>query len=156
MAVSLGVGSSTIAIFNFFKAIEDGKIDETERRMMGVTYVVLRVAMVLIALMYIVQLMLGYLDMETVFFNSTTAVAVGFLTVVLYINAVLMTYRIMPSTFGPAIQASAWYTLGVITSIATIGFTQYSIITFLFGYACALTLATSIINLHMFLLKHRK
>jgi hypothetical protein len=47
-SISLGVGSSTLAIINFFVAIADSKIDETERIMMGVVYTVLKVAMVLI------------------------------------------------------------------------------------------------------------
>ena len=47
-AISLGVGSSTLAIVNFFVAIDDGKIDDTERKMMGVVYIILRIAMVMI------------------------------------------------------------------------------------------------------------
>ncbi len=50
IGISLGVGSSTIAIVNFFVAIADGKIEPTERKMMQVTYVILRVAMVTILL----------------------------------------------------------------------------------------------------------
>ncbi len=57
MAISLGVGSSTLAIINFFVAIADGAIDETERKMMGVVYKVLRVAMVLILITTILLLL---------------------------------------------------------------------------------------------------
>lgn len=57
-ATSLGVGSSTLAIANFFVAIADGMIDPEERKMMGVVYIVLRVAMVL--LFITLTLLTGY------------------------------------------------------------------------------------------------
>lgn len=155
IAISLGVGSSTIAICNFFSAIADGKIDETERQMMGVTYIVLRVAMVLIALMLIVQYMLGYLDMPTNYYATTIAYATGLATIVLYVNAVLMTYRIMPSTFGPAIQASSWYTLGFLAALAGIGMTMFSLPVFLLAYAALFLLTLSLVNSVMSWLKMR-
>ena len=47
-SVSLGVGSSTLAVLNFFVAIADGKISDEERNMMGVVYIVLRISMLAI------------------------------------------------------------------------------------------------------------
>lgn len=156
MTISLGVGCSTVAIINFFTAIADGTIDATERRMMGVTYLLLRIAMVLIALMLITQYMLGYVGVATPYFGGTVAIAAGLTTVVLYINAFLMTKRIMPSTFGPAIQASSWYTLGGIAALVTAGVTGYSVIVFILAYACMFVLSVSLINAGMAYLKHRK
>lgn len=155
-SISLGVGSSTIAVLNFFRAIADGSIDESERRMMGVTYIVLRIAMMAILLMYLVQLMYGYAGVPGNFYGNTTSVAVGFLIFILYSNAILMTYRIMPSTFGPAIQASSWYTLGVVAALVPLGITTFTALVFFLGYICTLLLVTSVINLEMFRLKHKK
>jgi len=156
MSISLGVGGSTIAIANFFVAIADGTIAPEERNIMGVTYWVLRVAMVIIALALITHYMLGYLDVTTPWFGTTQAVAAGLVTAVLYINAILMTYRVMPSTFGPAIQASSWYTLGILAALASIGFTQFSLLVFIICYITAFVFALSLVNGIMGWLKHTK
>ena len=154
-AISLGVGSSTIAIVNFFTAIADGTIEPTERRMMGVTYIILRVAMVAIALMLITQYMLGYVGVATPYFGTTHAVAMGIVTAVLYLNAVLMTYRIMPSTFGPAIQASSWYTLGTLAALIPVGVIAFPLSIFILAYTTAIILFISLINGVMGWLRHR-
>lgn len=156
VAVSLGVGCSTVAIINFFTAIADGKIDESERHMMGSTYVLLRIAMVLILCTYAGLWLFGAIGVATTLYATTTSIAVAILVSVLYTNAILMTYRIMPSTFGPAIQAGSWYTLGVVMALASISITSYSLPVFLLGYACVVTLAVSLVNLGMTYLKHRK
>lgn len=154
VAISLGVGASTIAIANFFVAIADGTIEATERRMMGVTYVVLRVAMVAIAVMLLLQYMLGYLSVPTPYYGTTHAIAMGAVTVVLYINAVLMTYRIMPSTFGPALQASSWYTLGILAALIPLGVMQFSLLVFAIAYISAFVLFVAGINGIMGWLRH--
>lgn len=154
-AISLGVGSSTLAIINFFVAIFDGKIDETERRMMGVAYIVLRVAMVVILVTTI-----ALLAMETsgrgVFGLSPFSLAQLIIIAVLFVNAILMTARFMPSTFGPAIQAGSWYTLGTLAAFVPLGLVNFTLTQFLLGYLTWVVLATSIVNGVMAIIKHRK
>lgn len=141
-AISLGVGSSTLAIVNFFVAIADGKIDDTERKMMGVVYVVLRVAMVLILLTTLFLAGIAY---------STDGVPMSQLAqltivAVLFLNAILMTKRIMPSTFGPSLQAGSWYALSVVSTLAALSITGYSFVEFTLAYISWLVLATAIVN----------
>ena len=154
-SVSLGVGSSTLAIINFFVAIQDGKIDPTERRMMGVVYIVLRVAMVAILLTT-----LGLLGMEYLMFGSLELTAVIFaqliVLAVLYINAILMTVKVMPSTFGPALQAGSWYTLGLLGALQILQIDSFPIWQFLFGYLTWLVLAVAIVNGIMALVTPKK
>lgn len=142
-SISLGVGSSTLAIVNFFVAIADGKIDDTERRMMGVVYIVLRVAMV--AILLTTLLLLG-LDVMAGKSLMGADYALLTLTGVLFVNAVLMTKHIMPSTFGPSIQAGSWYTMAAVTAIAAQGFADFSYTLFLLSYVSWLVLATAIVN----------
>lgn len=153
--VSLGVGSSTLAISNFFAAIADGVIDETERRMMGIVYVVLRVAMVgiLVATLVVQLPMLTSVGLLAV---PAYYVAQWIILFVLYTNAILMTKRLMPSTFGPGLQAGSWYTLGVIMALALQGITDYSLLQFGLGYIMMLVLAVGIVNGTMAYLKSRK
>jgi len=154
-SISLGVGSSTLAITNFFAAIADGKIDETERRMMGIVYIVLRIAMVAIL---VTSVILISIEVTISGFLGLTAFAYGQIIVIatLYLNAALMTARIMPSTFGPAIQAGSWYTLGTLAALAALGITGFSMPEFLLGYLTWIVLAVSIVNGTMAILKEMK
>jgi len=154
VGVSLGVGSSTLAICNFFVAIADGEIDLSERRLMGVVYITLRVAMVLILVTTLALTVANYLGQGT---SYLTPFIVGFwiLISVLYINAVLMTKHIMPSSVGPALQASTWYTMGVLVALVPLGLNGFSLFHFALGYATAILLAISLVNALMHELKHR-
>lgn len=150
IAISLGVGSSTLAVVNFFVAIADGKIDETERKMMGITYTLLRVAMVVIALTTLSLLAL----ITSV--NATPGSFIMFQLVligILFLNALLMTKRIMPSTFGPAIQAGSWYTLGILLALIPLGLTGFSLLQFGLMYSAIVLLGICIVNGMMAYLK---
>jgi hypothetical protein len=155
IAVSLGVGSSTLAIINFFVAIADGKIDESERSMMGVVYIVMRVAMVMILLTTGILSAMQYALLSTVFLSPFI---IGFWLVlaILYINATLMTMRIMPSTFGPALQASSWYTLGILMALSSMGLIGFTFIEFAVAYAAVVFLAVFAVRVTMVLLKKKK
>ncbi len=155
VAISLGVGTSTMAIVNFFAAIADGKIDEAERRMMGLVYFVLRVAMVIIMLTMLALFTTEAVSTGTI--NLTTfAVSTIVLVCTLYANAILMTMRVMPSTVGPALQASTWYTLGIMASLNSLGLVTFGVLQFLLGYASAILLAIAIVNGVMAIMKHRR
>ena len=155
MAISLGVGSSTIAILNFFVAISDGKISPEERNIMGITYTVLRVSMVVILLTTFV---LALLNMQTYTASYFTdyKIAVWTLIFVLFLNAFLMTKHIMPSTFGPALQAGTWYTLGTITALLSLNLDNFTYFQFIVGYFAALSLAVGLVNGVMHYLKNKK
>lgn len=145
ISISLGVGSSTIAILNFFQAIKDGKIDPVERSFLGVTYIVLRVAMIIILLTTIGLAMFGYYTQGEEYITSYV-VAQIFLILILFLNATLMTLRIMPSTFGPAIQASSWYSLGFILALSQQNLGEFSFITFTVLYVGLIAVATFVIG----------
>jgi hypothetical protein len=144
-SISLGVGASTLAIVTFFVAIADGSISPDERRMMGVVYIVLRVAMVLILLttaaLLIRQYGIGELgSMSTFHFGQGLAI------IALFVNAVLMTLHIIPSNFGPAIQAGNWYTLGTLSALLPLGIVGFTFTQFALAYIAWLILAISIVN----------
>lgn len=151
-ATSLGVGSSTLAVLNFFVAIRDGQIEPAERKMMGVVYIVLRTAMVV--LFITLTLLTGY-NAYHLGVSAFTALlfAQWLILAILYLNAILMTLRIMPSTFGPAIQAGSWYTLGLLAALLPLGLTNFTFTQFVLGYVCMLVLATAVINGTMAVLK---
>ncbi len=155
MGISLGVGSSTMAVLNFFMAISDGKIDEGERNFMGITYKVLRVAMGLILFTWLILAMYGFGVAGASYFSGYL-IAQTFLVALLFINAILMTAHIMPSTFGPAIQASSWYSLGFILSLYSLGITEFNLVVFILGYVTFFVFAVSLINSVMSYLKAKR
>lgn len=155
MGISLGVGSSTLAIVNFFYAIADGKIDETERNFMGVTYTVLRVAMGIIFVSSLLLSIFGYLYKGDDYFTNYN-VAQVFLVAILFTNALLMTVKLMPSTFGPAIQASTWYTLGFIMALVSLGLSDFCLTNFFLAYVTFVVLAVAFINGVMSYLKAKR
>lgn len=152
-SISLGVGSSTLAITNFFVAIADGKIDDTERKMMGIVYVVLRVAMVLILATSLLLIGADFLTGATL---DSSSYALLTILAVLYINAVLMTKHLMPSTFGPSIQAGSWYALAALMSILAQGYEGFSFGLFILTYLTWLVLSTAIVNGLMAYLRARR
>ncbi len=116
VAISLGVGCSTAAIVSFFVAIKDGTIGEGERRIMGVLYTLLRVAMVLILATTTILAYVSYSVIGDAYLTGYSSLF-WVLIAVLFGNAVLMTKHLMPSSIGPGIQASAWYSMGVLVAL---------------------------------------
>lgn len=155
ISISLGVGCSTVAITSFFVAIADGVISPEERKLLGVTYILLRVAMVAI---FITTFLLAVIQISTdssIYFNPFS-ISRWILIIALFTNALLMTKHIIPATFGPAIQASTWYTLGITLALVPLGQTSFSLFEFVFGYLAAITLAVAIVNGIMTHLKSKK
>src|SRR5690606_27543192 len=90
---------------------KDGKVDESERRMLGVIYILLRISMVAILLTTLIVTTLR----PDIF--GTQELFIWILVGVLYANAFLMTKHWIPMKIGPALQAATWYTLGFIVTI---------------------------------------
>ncbi len=155
MGISLGVGASTMTVVFFFNAIKDGTISVEERNYLGLAYIVLRVAMVVILGTYLLMAFLGYLEQGQNYFTEYT-LAQSILISVLYLNALLMTIKVMPSTFGPAIQASSWYTLGFMSALYGQDIESVGILIFLLGYGTTILFAIALINGIMAYLKDKR
>lgn len=143
--ISLGMGASTLAISNFFVAIADGTIDPAERKMMGVVYVVLKIALTLIFIttVYLLGTALMAVSIDSVATYLWAQLLVAF---VLLINSILMTKRLMPSSVGPALQAGSWYTLGILTTMVGMLDMKITMGMFLIWYVTAIVVALLIVN----------
>lgn len=149
IAVSLGVGCSTVAIMQFFVAIKNGKIEDVEKKLMAVVYLVLRVAMGVVLLTTIIQASLIYFVAGSLAFISPFLVAVWVMIVVLFANAIGMTKHWIPSTLGPAIQAGTWYTLGILFALIPLGLIGFGYLQFILAYAGIIFLALALVNATM-------
>jgi hypothetical protein len=156
IAVSLGVGCSTVAIAQFFGAIKDGEIDPAERRMMGVVYFLLRVAMGAILVTLFIQAAIIYHITGDFLYISPYFQALYTAVAVLFLNAVGMTMKYIPSSIGPALQATSWYTIGILTALVSLNLAGFAYTEFLLLYAGAFILVAAGINIAMKQLKSRK
>ena len=145
--ISLGVGSSTLAILNFFSAISDGNIDQTERRMMGIVYFILRVAMV--GILFTTVTLLAPTITSDASQLASVSIAQLIIIAVLFVNAALMTMRKMPAKYGPGIQAGSWYTLGIIAALQLQGMVDYAVTDFVIGHVLVMVLAIIGVNVWM-------
>lgn len=145
LGVSLGVGSSTIAVLNFLTAVRDGTVDDSEKRMMRVVYTILRVAMGIILFTMFLQGIFLVSAYGTFYFHPFVVFA-WTVVIVLYVNAVLMTKRLMPRSIGPSLQAASWYTLALLYFFSTINATGFSYLQFFGIYATVFVLALIVIN----------
>ncbi|MDA8596708.1 hypothetical protein N9L26_00010 [Candidatus Pacebacteria bacterium] len=142
IAISLGVGASSIVIASFVVALWDKNISADERAMLGVIYVTLRIAMVAILL---TVAYLSYLNPE---FSSVTQY-IWALLIVLYGNAILMTLHKISSKIGPALQAATWYTLGTIVTVDLFSLYEVTWLNFGILYAVFIAVAIAVVNAFM-------
>lgn len=156
IAVSLGVGCSTVAITQFIVAIKDGQIGPAERNMLGAVYTLLRVAMAAILVTILIQVGFFYYLVGDWSFVSPFMMSLWTVVGVLFLNAAGMTMHWIPSKIGPAIQASSWYTLGVLMSLITLGLISFAYTQFILVYAGLILLTIASLNLFMNHLKDRR
>jgi len=148
--IGLGIGASTIAITGFVVALMDGEFDASERNMMGVVYLSLRIAMVGIVLSSIAVWLL-----QRDFFGTVT-MPMWVLIGVLFVNAFLMTKHWISVKLGPAIQAGTWYSLGFFITIFVFDLAPITLTNFLVAYVLVLIAAVIIVELFMRYFKRRR
>lgn len=107
--LSIGVGASTLALTLYIIALSDGKINASERHMLGGVYVLLRIGMVLIAFGLVLSFMF-----ETVARDLQYALQWAMLGA-LVTNALMMAHNKISMSFAPALQGATWYSLFFIT-----------------------------------------
>jgi hypothetical protein len=156
VAVSLGVGCSTVAITQFLVALKDGEVDQTERKMLGVVYILLRVAMVAILITLLIQAGIVYYITDSFLFISPFFMALYTAVGVLYVNAIGMTLHWIPRHLGPGIQATSWYTLGILMALVSLNLIDFAYLEFLLVYVGVGILAAAALSLTLRKMKPRR
>ncbi len=108
LGLTLGAGSSTFALIFFIRALEDGTIDVSEKRMMHTVYVVLRIGMFLLGVSLISLILV---DVQNLEIHWPKLALLGVIT----LNAILMDRKIMPMKVGPIIAGGSWYSLFIVS-----------------------------------------
>ena len=144
ISLSLGVCASTFAIIFFFMGMRSEELRAAGRPFSKTTYIVLRVAMGLILAVEAAKIAL-YLYVGISFDKLLGAESLLFfwtLIAVLDVNAILMTLHIMPMRLGPALQATSWYTLGLLSTLPVVTFGYLPLL--LIYLACVILAAAGI------------
>ena len=114
---------------------------------MGVVYIVLRVAMGLILFTALVLGALHTFDHGFVDYFTDYKMALWTMIFVLFINSFLMITKRIHSAFGPAVQATTWYTLGVIHALLPLNLHNFAYWQFALVYITMLALAFVLMNI---------
>lgn len=144
LSISLGVGCSTVAVINYIVALRDGTIDNSERSIMGATYILLRISMGLILLTLIFQALFHFVEFGYSYLQSFV-LSVWTVVFILYINAVLMTKHLIPGVIGPGVQAATWYMLGTLLFFSSTQLTGFTYTTYMIIYVIFIILSISLI-----------
>jgi hypothetical protein len=144
LSLSLGVGAATLALLHFFSAIKDGVVDDTERRMIGLSHQVLKVVLTLllgtsvylVAGEYNARGLLG-LSEETYFFLTLLFILFGL--------QLLMNARLVSTTLGPALQVGTWWALATF-AVLPLEYVASTYWVLLFSYLTWLILAVGVVN----------
>lgn len=125
VAISLGVGASTFALLFYFMGMKLPELRQVGRPYSQAVYTILRIAMVAILLTELAKVALYVASGASLaeLFAVDTLVFTWTLVAALFANAILMTLHVIPMKVGPALQATSWYTLGVVTALPLVTFT---------------------------------
>lgn len=116
LAISLGVGCSTVAVAYYLTAKQDGPADPARRHDTRPVYTLLRAAMGLILLSTAGLALVFFLGTGGLLL-STYSLAIWTFIAVLFLNAILMTLHRMPRVIGSGLQGGTWYALGITVAV---------------------------------------
>lgn len=123
--ISLGVGCSTLAVLNYIVATKDGEVDQSERQLLRIVYIMLRVAMGVVLFALFVRGVLFVTAYGTDYMHPFV-LFLWTVVVMLYLNAILMTKHVIPRSVGPALQAGSWYMLGILSFFSATGVIDFT------------------------------
>ena len=131
IGLTLGVGSSTFALVFYIKALEDQRIDASEKNLMHAVYTVLRIGMVLIvlALVLLATFVFSFSGVAALsaLLSSPVFLVEWTLMGVIIGNAILMSKHRMPMWLGPTLAGGSWYSLFFLSALP-LGGTSYSVL----------------------------
>ncbi len=142
LGMTLGVGASTFALIFYLSALKDDVVDVSERRFLGMVYTVLRVGLSLVILSGALITAAHVLGGEQSIVFEPAFLFKWFLIGVIVLNAILMTFHLLPAIVGGPIAGATWYALFFLHNIAP----EIGLPILLFLYALWLALLTLIFH----------
>lgn len=141
----LGVGGATIAEINVVRALGDGQMSEDERHLMHGTYTVIRIGTLTVLLSGIALVWWHVWGQGSTWpLTSAKVWLKEIMVVIITVNALLLTRRLMPLWLGSAISFVSWWgatVLGVWRHI------PYSFVELAVGYCIAIFAVAGILEL---------
>ena len=140
----LGTGGATVAEIQINKALQDGRLDESERALMHANYWMIRVGLALIVVSAIAIFWYQWGQGSGWVLTSQKLWIKELMVVVIIVNAVALSYHRVPLWLGSAISFTSWWSA---TLLGLAGQLPYSFVTYLVGYVIAIFVIASILHL---------
>lgn len=143
IGTALGVGGATFVEIFLLKSLKDGKVDPVEGSFLKVTYVVMRVALVILILSGFGFLLLYRIGGEEELLYSEALWAKMTIILVLVVNTLLLQTRKIPLWLGSSLSLTSWYAALVIGAWHDI---PYSFFEILIGYVVIVLIMAGILE----------
>jgi hypothetical protein len=146
----LGVGGATIAEVQINVALKDRKVDTSERALMHANYWMIRVGLALIVISGIALVWTLYQSGSTWALTSPKLWTKEIMAGIILLNAVLLSYRLVPLWLGAAISFTSWWGAALLGLTGRLPFTFTE---FLIGYVVAVFIVAGVLHLirHQFI-----
>ncbi len=145
VGVVLGVGAATFIEVFLNKLLADKKMDDSEKGVMKVTYIVLRTGLVLSVLTGIGFIVLEYVQGRASLFNDPVFWAKNSIIVILVVNAVLLHLHIMKLRWGSALSFVSWWSAFLLGVFLTNG-RQFGYVEIMLAYGLAVALGALVLE----------
>lgn len=133
----LGVGAATFAEIYYTRFNSDDIVNDEERKVLAVTYTVMRTGLFLLVISGFGFLLYFRLTEHVGILTSPSFWAKMTVVAVLVGNAILLQARIMPFAVGAAVSLTSWYAALVLGVIGKTSASYFEILTY---YAIAIVL----------------
>lgn len=140
----LGTGGATVAEFQINRALRNKNVSKEERALMHVNYTMIRVGMAVI-LISVVGMLWYHLSQGNMWILTSEKLWIkDVMFVMIFINAILLTKRLVPLWLGASISFTSWWGA---TLLGLAGRLPYSFETYLAGYVVAVFVVAGVLHL---------
>ena len=130
MGLTFGVGASTFTLMYYISSLQDGVVDDAEKRFLHIMYTVLRFGSGLLLVAIIAKIASSVLPLPHVLLMQAT------LLCIIATNAILMSYKLMPMQYGPTLAGGSWYYLMLVTQLQSLTLSLYALFVYYLLFIC--------------------
>lgn len=140
----LGTGGATLAEVQINTALKDGKVDASERALMHANYWMIRVGLALIVVSGVSLVFYLYQTGSTWALASHKLWIKEVMVVAIILNAVALSYRLVPLWLGAAISFTSWWGA---TLLGLSGRLPFTFLEYAIGYVAAVFAVAVVLHL---------
>lgn len=131
----LGTGGATVAELQITRALKDKHVSDEERALMHINYTMIRVGMGFVLVSAIAMFWYFWDDGLNSYLTSGKVLMKDLMFVAIFVNAILLTKRMVPLWLGASISFTSWWGASLLGAAGTI---PYGFFTLFIGYIIAI------------------